>query len=330
MSVFCALFIKRIYNFVTPARTAFIRTLPSEEMAALSLYAFVHHGSKCPAPSQGHNGQLPWGMHHCASLSGMDGFVVNPQARRWTGCAEVVDGYPGQNLVVCPGVGICPIVKLFQHPRQQTDWTVCQTIAKRLRLSALLETVTRSFFREPFAPLESFPVSLGAVELAASYCFSPKSCFLGPSLQPKLGSDGATTWKETPLPAMYEDQWYSIWGVGWLVKIVDVQFREAVDANAFVVVRKGIELCFLSPPVKPLFPVLDQSSLRRPPLDSWPSRKLPCVSLASESTNLSAGREEFQLKTCQNIQWLITDAEDPLDAARPISPCICCLKYPVL
>lgn len=41
---------------------------------------------------------------------------------------------------------------------------------------------------------------------------------------------------------MYEDQWDSIWRVGWLVKVVDVHFREAIDANALVVVWEGIEL----------------------------------------------------------------------------------------
>lgn len=43
------------------------------------------------------------------------------------------------------------------------------------------------------------------------------------------------------------------------MKIVDVQFREAIDANACMVVWKGIELCFLSSPIKLLFPVLGEA-----------------------------------------------------------------------
>ena len=35
--------------------------------------------------------------------------------------------------------------------------------------------------------------------LTSAYCFSPNPLAFGPSLQPKLGKLGATTWNETPL-----------------------------------------------------------------------------------------------------------------------------------
>lgn len=99
--------------------------LPRREMTTSLLLTLKHRRSQRPPPNLGHNSQLLRTMHQPQlhlrnplvrpipmnpSLGRMHRLIVNPQARRRARTAEVVDAHPGENFVVGPGVGVCPVV----------------------------------------------------------------------------------------------------------------------------------------------------------------------------------------------------------------------------
>ena len=55
----------------------------------------------------------------------MAGFVVDAEGGGWAGGGEEIDGYPGEDLVGGPGVGVGPVVEFFVYPCEQADGAVC-------------------------------------------------------------------------------------------------------------------------------------------------------------------------------------------------------------
>ena len=54
----------------------------------------------------------------------MEGLVVDSEAGGGAGEGEMIYGYPGEDFIVGPGVGIGPVVELFVYPCQQADGTI--------------------------------------------------------------------------------------------------------------------------------------------------------------------------------------------------------------
>lgn len=56
----------------------------------------------------------------------MEGFVVDADTGSRASGGEEVDGHPGEDLVIRPGITICPIVQLFIDPGQEANGAVCE------------------------------------------------------------------------------------------------------------------------------------------------------------------------------------------------------------
>ena len=68
-------------------------------------------------------------------------FVIDPQACGRAGGAEVVDRYPGQDLVGRPGVVVGPVVEFLVDPGQQRDGAVVEGVAQCLGFRALFPPI---------------------------------------------------------------------------------------------------------------------------------------------------------------------------------------------
>ena len=74
--------------------------------------------------------------------------VVDPHAGSCSSGRKPVYGHPGQDLVVCPGVAVAPVVKFFVDPREQGDGAGREPVAERLRLRGLHLAVSRALGAE--------------------------------------------------------------------------------------------------------------------------------------------------------------------------------------
>jgi len=88
-------------------------------------------------------------------------FVVNPETGCGSGTREPVDAYPCQDLVVRPGIGVCPVVQLFEEPSEEAYRRVAETVAEGLRFCGLFDTVAGAFFEEPVCAGEAGVVASG-------------------------------------------------------------------------------------------------------------------------------------------------------------------------
>lgn len=79
----------------------------------------------------------------------MRSLMIYPATRGRSSCREPINRYPGQNLVISPGIAIGPIMQLFVDPSEQCDWTIFKCITNRLRFSGLQEIVAEAFLIEP-------------------------------------------------------------------------------------------------------------------------------------------------------------------------------------
>ena len=86
-----------------------------------------------------------------AKLRVVERFVIDAEIGGDAGGAEPVDGDPGQDLVVGPGVGVGPVVQLFVDPGQEADGAVREGVAECLRFGLLFPTVAAAFREEPVA-----------------------------------------------------------------------------------------------------------------------------------------------------------------------------------
>ena len=103
--------------------------LPGREMPTFVVNTLHYHGTQRATPSLGHDIYFLWeeaqseGDRHPIRESfavhdgfrwfrpiPMRGFVVDSKTRSRSGRAEVIDGYPSQDLVVSPRVGVSPVV----------------------------------------------------------------------------------------------------------------------------------------------------------------------------------------------------------------------------
>lgn len=57
---------------------------------------------------------------------------------------ELVDRDPSEDLVIGPGVAVCPIMQLLIDPRQQCYRGIIESICQGLRLGGLLQVVAYS------------------------------------------------------------------------------------------------------------------------------------------------------------------------------------------
>lgn len=74
----------------------------------------------------------------------MHGLVVDSMRSTGASTTELVDRYPGEDLVVGPGVGICPVVQLLIDPCEQCYRGVIKRVGQRLRLGGLLDIIAYS------------------------------------------------------------------------------------------------------------------------------------------------------------------------------------------
>ena len=85
----------------------------------------------------------------------MASLVVDPRAGCWSGDGKPIDGNPGEDLVVGPGIIVSPVVEFFVDPGEESDGTVVETVTEGLGLRGLLLVVTETFFGEPFTALDA-------------------------------------------------------------------------------------------------------------------------------------------------------------------------------
>lgn len=85
----------------------------------------------------------------------MCALAVDAHAGRGAGGREGVNGHPGQDFVVTPGISVRPVVQFFVDPGEQADGAVVQRVAERLRFGGLDAAVARSVGLEPGAAGEA-------------------------------------------------------------------------------------------------------------------------------------------------------------------------------
>lgn len=106
------------------------RTLPRREMPSPLLLALKRHRPHRPPPRLGENHNLLWEITQPQlhlryvlprprqpKLCIVRNLVIDTQTRRRTPGAVPVDGHPGQDLVVRPGIIVGPIMQFFVYPR---------------------------------------------------------------------------------------------------------------------------------------------------------------------------------------------------------------------
>ena len=73
--------------------------------------------------------------------------VVDAQIGGYAGGGEPVERHPGDNLGVCPGVGVCPLVQFLVQPGEEACWAGGERAAESLRFCALRYIVAHSVGR---------------------------------------------------------------------------------------------------------------------------------------------------------------------------------------
>ena len=148
-------------------------------MPALLLLTLKHHGPHRPRIRLRHHRELLGEMAQPefdrrnihfrpipSEFAILGGFIIDAQGSRGARSAVPVDGDPGQDLVVGPGVTVRPIVEFLVHPCQQADGGVGERVAQCLRFGGLLQSVTASFLQEPVRPNRAVPFAgVGGREL---------------------------------------------------------------------------------------------------------------------------------------------------------------------
>ena len=131
-------------------------------MSPVRMLLLKHHRPQRPAPALRRDGEIPGEIREpefdardvlgdvgAVRVRGVVDFVVDAHVGGGAGGGEVVEGDPGEDLVVGPGVGVGPVVELFVDPGEQGGGAVGEGIAEGLGFRALDLVVAAAFFEEP-------------------------------------------------------------------------------------------------------------------------------------------------------------------------------------